>query len=124
MHRGPQTLIMPIQLPQFVQPAPGHRDWYLFEAVRAVPRILLMLNKNPVSPTYGSFDREYWHYRTMDFPCGMNQEFCLALAMAWVTEHPQNPFHRNVRLFELTHASLEFSAQSAHADGTCDDYFP
>ena len=115
---------MALTLPVFTQPEPGHRDWYVFEAVRALPRLLLMLDKNPVSPTYGSFDREYWHYRTIDFPCGMNQEFCLALAMGWATDHPQNPFHRNERLRELVQASLQFSARAAHRDGTCDDYFP
>lgn len=115
---------MTLHLPCFTQPVPGHRDWYLFEAVRALPRILLMLDKNPVSPAYGCFDREYWHYRTMDFPCGMNQEFCLALAMGWATAHPHNPFYQNERLYELVQASIRFAARSAHPDGTCDDYFP
>lgn len=108
----------------FEQPAPGHRDWYLFEAVRAVPRILLMLDRNPLSPTYGCFDREYWHYRTADFPCGMNEEFCLVPALAWATEHPQNPFFNNPRLRELVVAALRFAAKAAHQDGSCDDYFP
>ena len=32
---------------------------------------------NPHSPTYGCFDRNYWHYRIIDFPSGMAQEFVL-----------------------------------------------
>lgn len=115
---------MPIAFPQFEQPAPGHRDWYLFEALRSVPRIMLMLDRNPLSPTHGCFDREYWHYRTADFPCGMNEEFSLVLALAWATEHPQNPFFKNPRLRELVVAALRFAAKSAHKDGSCDDYFP
>lgn len=115
---------MALDLPLCPQPPPGHRDWYLFEAVRALPRILLMIDKNPLSPTYGSFDREYWHYRTLDFPCGMNQEFCLALAMAWTTQHPANPYHHNDRVRDLVEGSLQFAARSAHRDGSCDDYFP
>ena len=114
----------PITFPVFEQPHPGHRDWYLFEAVRGVPRILQMLDRNPLSPTCGCFDREYWHYRTADFPCGMNEEFSLVLALAWATEHPQNPFSKNPRLRELVEASLRFAAKSAHQDGSCDDYFP
>jgi hypothetical protein len=114
----------PITFPVFEQPPPGHRDWYLFEAVRSVPRILLMLDRNPLSPTYGCFDREYWHYRAADFPCGMNEEFALVLALAWGTEHRQNPFFHNPRLRELTEAALRFAAQTAHRDGSCDDYFP
>jgi hypothetical protein len=114
----------PIIFPVFEQPPAGHRDWYLFEAVRGVPRILQMLDRNPLSPTHGCFDREYWHYRTADFPCGMNEEFALVLALAWATEHPQNPFFHNPRLRELVEASLRFAAKSAHPDGSCDDYFP
>jgi hypothetical protein len=109
--------------PVFEQPHPGHRDWYLFEAVRGVPRIMQMLDRNPLSPTYGCFDREYWHYRTADFPCGMNEEFSLVLALAWATEHPQNPFFKNPRLRELVEAGLRFAAKTAHRDGSCDDYF-
>jgi len=108
----------------FQQPPAGHRDWYLFEAVRSVPRIMTMLDRNPVSPTYGCFDREYWHYRTADFPCGMNEEFSLVLALAWATAHPQNPFFKNLRLRELIEASLRFAQKSSHANGACDDYFP
>ncbi len=114
----------PITFPVFEQPPAGHRDWYLFEAVRGVPRILQMLDRNPFSPTHGCFDREHWHYRTADFPCGMNEEFVLVLALAWATEHPQNPFFKNPRLRELIEASLRFAAKSARPDGSCDDYFP
>ncbi|MGO8837793.1 MAG: hypothetical protein ACLQAH_14605 [Limisphaerales bacterium] len=115
---------MMVAFPPFEQPPAGHRDWYLYEAVRGVPRLLLMLDRNPLSPTYGCFDREYWHYRTADFPCGMNEEFCLVLALAWATEHPQNPFFNNPRLRELAEAALRFAVKSAHGDGSCDDYFP
>jgi hypothetical protein len=114
----------PITFPVFQQPPAGHRDWYLFEAVHGVPRVLQMLDRNPFSPTHGCFDREYWHYRTADFPCGMNEEFALVLALAWATEHPQNPFFKNPRLRELIEAALRFAAKSAHPDGSCDDYFP
>jgi hypothetical protein len=109
---------------RFPQPPPGHRDWYAFEALRALPRIVLMIDKNPLSPTYGCFDREFWHYRTVDFPCGMNQEFCLPLALAHATPLPQNPYYGNPRLRELAIAAIEFAQRSAHADGSCDDYFP
>jgi hypothetical protein len=54
----------------------------------------------------------------------MNEEFALVLALAWATEHPQNPFFHNPRLRELVEASLRFAAKSAHPDGSCDDYFP
>jgi hypothetical protein len=109
---------------RFPQPEPGHRDWYAYEALRALPRIILMIDKNRFSDTYGCFDREYWHYRTVDFPCGMNQEFCLPLAMAYSTPFPHNPYYQNERLRELVIASIRFAEKASHPDGSCDDYFP
>ncbi|MEZ4462602.1 MAG: hypothetical protein R3E66_23330 [bacterium] len=109
---------------RFPQPKPGHRDWYAHEALRMLPRIILMIDKNKYSETYGCFDREFWHYRTVDFPCGMNQEFCLPLAMAYKHPFPNNPYYQVERLKELVIASIRFSIKSSHADGTCDDYFP
>jgi hypothetical protein len=109
---------------RFPQPAPGHRDWYAFEALRALPRIILMVDKNPLSSTFGCFDREYWHYRTVDFPCAMSQEFCLVLALAYATPLPNNPYYQNERLKQLSIGAIEFARSASHSDGSCDDYFP
>lgn len=103
---------------------PGARDLYLAEGLRSIPRILLMIDRNPVSPTVGCFDREYWHYRTIDFPCGMNQEMVLALAMAWAIPHGCNPYGGNARIRDLALASMQFARKSAYRDGSCDDYYP
>lgn len=109
---------------RFPQPPAGDRAWYAHEALRAIPRIILMIDKNQLSETYGCFDREYWHYRTIDFPCGMSQEFCLPLALAYKLPLPGNPYHGLERLKELVLASMHFARKSSHSDGTCDDYFP
>lgn len=108
----------------FTAPPPGHPDWYCHEAVRSLPRILLMVDRNPLSRTYGCFDREYWHYRTVDFPCGMSQEFCLPLALLHQHPFPGNPYYREPRLAELAEAAIDFARKSSHRDGSCDDYFP
>lgn len=109
---------------RFPQPPPGHRDWYAYEALRMMPRIIMMIDKNRFSQTYGCFDREFWHYRTVDFPCAMNQEFCLPLAMAYTHPFPHNPFYQVERVKELCIAAIEFAKKETHADGSCDDYFP
>lgn len=106
------------------QPPPGHRDWYAFEALRSLPRLILMVDKNPYSRTYGCFDRSFWHYRTMDFPCGMNQEFVLPLALAYKMDLPHNRYRGNERLRELALAGIDYARKSSHKDGTTDDYFP
>lgn len=106
------------------QPEPGHRDWYAFEALRALPRLILMVDKNPYSSTYGCFDRSFWHYRTMDFPCGMNQEFVLPLALAYKYDLPHNRYRGQQRLRELALAGIDYARKGSHSDGTTDDYFP
>ncbi|MEQ8820374.1 MAG: hypothetical protein RLY93_09015 [Sumerlaeia bacterium] len=109
---------------QFPLPAPGHRDWYAWEAVRALPRLILMVDKNPLSRTYGCFDRSFWHYRTMDFPCGMHQEFVLPLALAYKLDMPGNVYYGQERLRELAEAGIDYARKSAYPNGSCDDYFP
>ncbi len=106
------------------QPEPGHRDWYAFEALRALPRLILMVDKNPYSPAHGCFDRSFWHYRTMDFPCGMNQEFVLPLALAYKMELPHNRYRGMERLRELAIAGIDHACKSSYSNGTTDDYFP
>jgi hypothetical protein len=109
---------------RFPQPPRGHRDWYAHEAIRAIPRLTLMVDKNQYSPTYGCFDRSFWHYRTMDFPCGMNQEFVLPLALVYQHKLVGNPYHGRERLRELAVAGISYARKSSYKDGTTDDYFP
>lgn len=100
------------------------RELYTRLALPYVPRILHLLDQNPYSPNYGSFDRAFWHYRTMDFPCGMSQEMVLLLALVYENHYPGNSFYKVSRIRELCEAAISFMAKSSHADGTCDDYFP
>ncbi len=100
------------------------RRRYSDAALGSIPKLLQLIDRNPYSPTYGCFDRSYWHYRTMDFPCGMYQEFCLPLALVYQHDFPDNPYYHNQRMRELALAGVDFARRSAHPDGSCDDYFP
>jgi len=101
-----------------------NRDLLARDALEKIPKILTLLDRNPHSPTYGCFDRNAWHYRIIDFPSGMAQEFVWPLALAYSIDHPENVFHRRESLREWVRAGIAFAAKSAHADGSCDDYFP
>lgn len=98
--------------------------WYLQTALREIPRVLTLLDRDPSSPTYGCFDRNYWHYRTQDSPSGMYQELALPLAQVYALDLPGNRWRGEPRLRELALAGVRYAARSAHADGSCDDYFP
>lgn len=79
---------------------PEPRDRYAALALPYIPRLLHLIDRNPLSPTYGCFDRAYWHYRTMDFPCGMSQEFVLPLALVYARDYPDNTFRGVARVRE------------------------
>jgi hypothetical protein len=100
------------------------KDLFAREALAQIPKILTLLDRNPHSPTYGCFDRNYWHYKIIDFPSGMAQEFVLPLALAHNTDLPDNPFYRQPAIRRWVEAGILYTAKSAHPDGSCDDYFP
>jgi hypothetical protein len=100
------------------------RELFADAALRQIPKIVTLLDRNPHSPTYGCFDRNYWHYRMIDFPSGMAQEFVLPLALAYELKIPNNPYHHQPALKDWVEAGILFAARSAHRDGSCDDYFP
>ncbi|HIK31346.1 MAG TPA: hypothetical protein IGS31_08375 [Oscillatoriales cyanobacterium M4454_W2019_049] len=93
-------------------------------AIAQIPKILTLLDRNPHSPTYGCFDRNFWHYKIVDFPSGMSQEFVWPLALAYATDAPDNPFYQQPILPKWVEAGILYAARSAHGDGSCDDYFP
>ena len=42
-------------------------------ADRQVARILTQMDRDPQSPTFGCFDRNYWHYKIRDYPSSILQ---------------------------------------------------
>jgi hypothetical protein len=100
------------------------RELFAEFALREIPKLLTLEDRNPHSPTFGCFDRNYWHYKVADFPCGMAQEFVWPLALAVETDLPNNPYHNNEVIRRHVAAGILFAVRSAHSDGSCDDYFP
>lgn len=100
------------------------RDLLAELAISYVPHLAGLVDRNPFSPTYGCFDREYWHYRTRDFACGMSQEFVLPFALLYTYPFPGNIWHGHTRMREIAIAGIEYARKASHRDGTCDDYFP
>jgi hypothetical protein len=100
------------------------RDLFAKSAIAQIPKILTLLDRNPHSPTYGCFDRGFWQYKIIDFPSGMSQEFVYPLALAYHTNLPDNPFYHQPIIRNWVEAGILYAADSAHRDGSCDDYFP
>lgn len=100
------------------------KDLFASAAIAQIPKILTLCDRNPHSPTYGCFDRSFWHYKIIDFPSGMAQEFVWPLALAYDTDLPDNPFYGQPAIRDIVEAGILYAARSAHPDGSCDDYFP
>jgi hypothetical protein len=94
------------------------------EALSHLPKLLMLQDRSPTSPTFGCFDRGYWHMRTSDFPCGITQTFLLPLALAYALPIPGSPYYQQAELRRWAIAGVRFAARSAHPDGSCDDYYP
>ena len=102
-----------------------NRDLYAQVGLAQIPHILSMVDGNPLSPTYGCFDRSYWHYKTSSFPSGMYQEFVLPLALVYRHQFPGGNFYEGQpRIKELVAAGIRYAHRSCRKDGSCDDYFP
>ena len=93
-------------------------------AIAQIPQLLTLMDRNPHSPTYGCCDRNFWHYKIIDFPSGMAQEFVWPLALAYHTEIANNPFYQKAAIRDWVEAGILYAAHAAHPDGSCDDYFP
>jgi hypothetical protein len=104
--------------------AAGGRNVFAKEALAQIPKILTLQDRNAHSATYGCFDRNFWHYKIIDFPSGMSQEFVWPLALAYVLPIEGNPYHQQPAIKEWIEAGILYAARSAHPDGSCDDYFP
>lgn len=103
---------------------PTLRNLYAQEALARLPRLLAAVDRQPLHRTYGCFDRQFWHYRTADFPSEMYQEAVLPLALAFAHAMPGNRWQGETRVRELAVAGIRFAARSCHRDGSCDDYYP
>ncbi|MCK4521204.1 MAG: hypothetical protein KAU20_01430 [Nanoarchaeota archaeon] len=94
------------------------------KALAEIPRILGLMDRNKLSPTYGCFDRNFWHYKTVDFPTGMAQLGVLPLALVYSYNYPDNPYYKKERIKELAVAGISYLEKSSHKDGTTDEFYP
>ena len=97
---------------------------YMSSAVPCVPRLLGLLDRNPSSSTYGCFDRNYWHYKILDFSNGRLQEAALTLALLYTVEYPQNLYCNIKKIKEWSLAAMEFLESIQNSDGSFNEYYP
>ena len=102
----------------------SNAELYRAMALSAMPRLLGSLDREPWSPTSGSFDRDHWGWHFRDFPIGMLQAGIVPLAVAWSARWPDNPYAGSTRLREWILAALEATLRRQHRNGSFDSVGP
>lgn len=97
-------------------------DAFNFIALQAAPRVLSLLDRNPFSESFGCFDKQYWHFKTKDFPSASFQMGVEYLARLW--EFPQKPYFKNSKLLQWIKASMDYTVKIQHKDGSFDEWYP
>lgn len=88
-----------------------------------VPRALSMQNRNPLSQSYGCFDRNFWHFKTLvDFPSATYQQAVLGLAALWSYERG-GKYGGSGDLGEAVRAGALYWCQIQNRDGSFNEYF-
>jgi hypothetical protein len=99
-------------------------DTYLLSLIDAMPRIINQIDRNPASPTFGCCDRDFWHYKIVDFACARKQEAALTLALVASIKHPKNPYYDNVMIRGLADAAIRFWSSIQANDGSFSEWYP
>ena len=82
------------------------------------------MDRSPFSLTYGCFDKNYWHFKTKDYPAGTFQLGAEFLARLWATNDRQNPYYQNEEIKNWAIAAFEFTLSIQHKDGSFDEWYP
>jgi hypothetical protein len=97
---------------------------YAAEAIAEAPRLLALLDREPQSASFGSFDREHWGWKFRDFPLTMLQAAMHPLALLWRHPFPDNPYHREPQLLRWIEAAIRNTCARQHRDGAFDSVAP
>ncbi len=86
-------------------------------------RVLTQMDRDPDSPTFGCFDRNYWHYKIRDFPSALLQQgvFTLeAIRRGQLGCAPSSP----PVVEEWCAAAINALERQTNAAGAVDEYYP
>ncbi len=99
-------------------------DVYLKPILDNAQRLLGLLNRNISSSSFGSFDREYWHYNTIDFSCARKQEAVLTLTLLYLIKHEKNTYYQSSEILGYIRAALMFWTKIQNKNGSFNEWYP
>jgi hypothetical protein len=99
-------------------------DPYLDAAVEQAWRLVALIDRNPHSPTRGSFSRTHWAWKFSDFPYPRFQEGVCALARFRDLPHPRNPLYQAPAIDDWISWGFEYWVSLQHGSGAYDEAYP
>jgi hypothetical protein len=100
------------------------RDIYIKPILENAPRLLGLLNRNISSEGYGCFDRDFWHYNTVDIACARKQEAVLTLTLLYLIKHEDNKYYRSKEILCYIRAAMLFWTRIQNKNGSFNEWYP
>ncbi len=98
---------------------------YLYKHLQHhIPRILSQLDRDADSPTFGSFDRNYWHYKIRDFSSMILQQGMLILQAIKNFDNSDNPWFENHNVDLWQEGAVKFWCKEQLKNGSFNEYYP
>ena len=93
--------------------------------IHSADRLLSLIDRNPYSKTYGSFSRNYWHYKTLtDFPSATDQQGVLAMSCLYLNNLSANKYYLNEIILNLIEAGINYWCDIQSNDGSFSEWYP
>jgi hypothetical protein len=92
--------------------------------IRNSQRLLSLLDRDTNSPTYGSFDRDFWHYKIRDFSSMVMQQGHLSLYQLYKWDNKNNIFYKNKKILEWIKGGIKFWITQQLKNGSFNEYYP
>ncbi len=121
MHQDPATeeSVKPSASPS---PLLAERYW---QSIRSeAPRVLGLMDREPLSPTVGCGDRTFWAWKFVDYPGARFQESLCVLSFLWNEDRPDNPYYRSGELLRWIEQGLTYWGSIQYGDGSFDEAYP
>ena len=99
-------------------------DNRVLEVLDSIPRILSLQNRCFTDPCYGCFDRNFWHFKTADFPNAAAQMGAEVLARVGVWQVEGNPYYQNPQVLEWARQGFLYLTNIQKRDGSFDEWYP
>jgi len=94
------------------------------EAYNLVPRVLGLIDRDPISYTYGCVDRHYWHYKTSDMANARLQDAGWLLALIYQVQVKGNRYYKKRKVAEWALACIQWWMKIQHRNGSFDEVYP